>query len=541
MSNFSDNDFDMEERENNESRGLAMRIDTQKLKRFLPYLLFLLPALLLTLYAILEATDILPARIYIGNSRIRLVGITDNAFMTSLTVFSYVLSPLAGIGLFAFNLYRRMISSPEQTPVDDDVYVERFTSPVNTERENTSEEQMEEQEQSEAAPTESPVDTVELGEAVSFEETENTESEDEAPVIPDRPEYMIYKNLEAIDAAVASQVDREFTDSFTLDALLSDLVLFFSSKGYSIPETTARRILSAIGAARCIWITGKNRDVTLETVKLIAEYFGSVIHEEKLLPTEYSTTDLSVRYLGEGAFSESGFIVDVYSANYNPSRISFAALFGDFSKYSLNCLNPYIESADIVGRVRTADIIPTYNSYLNFVAGGKITVPSNIWYILGASDATCVGMPNGAIAVDVSAIAASAPESVEERTWIYASHSKLFDLIRKAKDDKYISEEYWKKLDAIEEYIAKRVSGFYLGNKEIRSIERYAAVCLSMNGSIYETLDGVVAGMILPALNACPREMISGDEDGIFALVDRIFGMDNMPFTHEILRKFGVA
>ena len=149
-------------------------------------------------------------------------------------------------------------------------------------------------------------------------------------------------------------------------------------------------------------------------------------------------------------------------------------------------------------------------------------------------------MPDSAVAVDFGTL--SAKEAVEnaENTHMFVSQDAFLELIRKVKDESFISEEYWKKLDATEEYIAKNVQGFRIDNKRVRGIERYAAVCLSMQGTLYEVLDGVVAGMLIPMLASCEREALSGNEDGISVFVDRVFGMDNMPFTHEIIRKFGV-
>ena len=535
MNNYPDNGFE----NNGGEQGaptpqMKTHFDSSKLKKYLiPAVFFLIPAVLLTVYAILEGLDVLPPRIYLGGTRIRLVGLTDNSFMMLLTVLSFIICPIVAIAILAYRMRgSESFGEAEENGIDANTCVQRFIE--NKEESSVTEETVSFDGGNEVITAEESEQAAEPTEAASLPEEPIEE------VIPPRPEYVRYSKLSEIDRTAPACVSKSFTESFTLEMLLEDFIAFLCSKGYDMPPETARRLLSAVGASRCLWITGKKKNVTSEIVKLLAEYFGSSVHEEKLADTEYSTSDLSVRYEGNGAFSESGFIVDVYGANYAQDKISFAALSGNFSKVSLDCLAPYISGADVAGRVRKVEVISefsTYGTVLNHIIGNKMSVPSNIWYLLLSDDAACAAMPNGAVAVDLGAVAVKEPSEMPEKEWILSSMFAFSELIRHAKDEKYISEEYWKKLDATEEYVSAKLSGFALDNKKIRSIERYAAVCLSMNGSLYEALDGVVAGMLIPALSSCDKEALNGSEDGIAAFIDKTFGMDNMPFTHEILRK----
>lgn len=167
-------------------------------------------------------------------------------------------------------------------------------------------------------------------------------------------------------------------------------------------------------------------------------------------------------------------------------------------------------------------------------------VPSNVWYMLQTHDATGKGIPDNAIALDLGAVTACDSVSFEGAR-ITASVSSFFELVHNAAEKHFIDEPDFRKLDEIERYIQKRVPEFKIDNKETRGIERYAAACLAMNGSMNEALDGIIAGMLIPVLADCKRDDLMGDADGIYVLIDRLLGIDNMPFTLEILRKFGVA
>jgi hypothetical protein len=164
-----------------------------------------------------------------------------------------------------------------------------------------------------------------------------------------------------------------------------------------------------------------------------------------------------------------------------------------------------------------------------------------VWYILiPAGEDVAKSLPAAAIGVDISDV--SLCEAAKEPAPAPATVSalRLTDIGRRMKENNYIPEEYWKKIDALEEYIAAR-SDFELDNVTIRRIEAEAGILLGTGADIYTAVDTVMAGRVLPALANCPRESITGEEDGIITLIDRIFGLDNLPLCHEYFRKLGVA
>ena len=64
---------------------------------------------------------------------------------------------------------------------------------------------------------------------------------------------------------------------------------------------------------------------------------------------------------------------------------------------------------------------------------------------------------------------------------------------------------------------------------------------MAAGAELPEALDAVMAAKMLPMLAACPVEEISGEEGGIIALLDRTFGVDNIPCSYDCIRKLGVA
>ena len=96
-------------------------------------------------------------------------------------------------------------------------------------------------------------------------------------------------------------------------------------------------------------------------------------------------------------------------------------------------------------------------------------------------------------------------------------------------------------MDIIEAYIANKVKGYVLDNISIRKIEAFVGAYVAMGGELYSAIDYVVAAKILPALSSCDKEMLLSDENGLASIIDRTFGLDNMPLSLECARKLGAV
>ena len=170
-------------------------------------------------------------------------------------------------------------------------------------------------------------------------------------------------------------------------------------------------------------------------------------------------------------------------------------------------------------------------------------LPHNVWYaIIPMPGANLFDRPEDAIPVDFSSVTELSDDA--ERAYsapMVLTVKRLAELATRAKITHYIPEEYWKKIDQVEEYIAKRVSGYFLDNRSVRRIESYAAVYLAAGGKLSDALDCVVAGKLLHRLSGCPKEEISGEEHGAAALLDKVFGLDNMPKSIECARRLGAS
>ena len=117
---------------------------------------------------------------------------------------------------------------------------------------------------------------------------------------------------------------------------------------------------------------------------------------------------------------------------------------------------------------------------------------------------------------------------------------QLLQMAPKTEEDYYISEEYWKKLDELEEYLAP-LTGFRLDNKTTRMIEQYAGVFIAAGGDELSAIDSVLAARILPSQKEALAASADERQVSLSNRLDALFGIDNLPACAELIGKLDMA
>jgi hypothetical protein len=167
-----------------------------------------------------------------------------------------------------------------------------------------------------------------------------------------------------------------------------------------------------------------------------------------------------------------------------------------------------------------------------------------MWYMLVASEEKAK-LPEGSNEYSselyLKGKDALAPVSEEEqKTHNPISFAQFEEFISDALETDTLSLEIWKKLDRLEEYLQAKLP-FAISNPVARQIERYSAVYVACGGAEIEALDKVLANKLLPMLFAYTKDQIDHEGDTFTELLDSLFGMDNLPITHKVMTKYGLA
>ena len=480
--------------------------------------LFLIPAAILLVYDILVAADVLPVWIYFNHYRVKLLRITENGLMTTISLVAFVVLPLIGLIMTVRRRnYNLSVSQPDDESANE-------YNPIFVQNTETTTEEEKVSEVTEPTPTAvSDAQTSSDGELVEY--------------------FYSLLNLADTNARAADYKSVEYTKNPTLKNIVEDFSNFAKSKGLTVPENSARAIFSAMASSKLLYVVGvKDRKLARRMAITIAEYFGSDLHIEGIRQDVKSPVSLAVRKArNEEYYVESEFLVDVYSANHCPSAVRFAALDSVNSVALSDYFGEYMDGIDVATRERYATIATATGKTPEYVRVNKMKLPSNVWYFIIPTDETVYSnIPEAAMPLAFFGISYNEEGVTAPAEHMLLSADSVMNAARNVKENYFIPEEYWKKIDLVEEYIAKRCK-FVIDNKTIRRMESYAAVSLAAGATVYEAVDGALAGKVLPALAHCDKDSLLSEEDSISALIDRVFGLDNMPLSQELLRRLGVA
>ena len=101
-----------------------------------------------------------------------------------------------------------------------------------------------------------------------------------------------------------------------------------------------------------------------------------------------------------------------------------------------------------------------------------------------------------------------------------------------------LSDEIWKKIDRLEEYLSTLI-GYRFNNRKTRLMEKYSSAYLAMGGSEAETVDSMLSACVLSELYPQRgRFTAMSGEEGLVEFLERDFGAENLPNSIEIVRKF---
>lgn len=379
-----------------------------------------------------------------------------------------------------------------------------------------------------------------FGSATESVEDEEEEEEDEtAPVV-----LPSYADLLAVDTAFARGLALEYNQEITLDDLIADFCAYASERGVQISRRTAGMLFGVMGASRLVWIIDKRRDLTQALLESLASYFGTELHLHTAGTRWSSQAGLMV---GRDPVTKekkaSGFLTDLYAAHYRENSICISAV----DNVDPQLISPYfgslVEYAHHPER-QTNVFVPQILSgrQPRHIQKSTMELPNNLWILLRVADEkTLSKLPEDSMVVDLSDLKDAEKKEVEannERAVL--SYGRFKELMESAKMESYISEEYWKKIDALEEYMGRKLK-YILSNRTIQQIEAYAAVCLKETVGVYEVLDAVVAYKMLPELADCEKELLTDESDGLVAALDRIFGLDNMPASLRTVKQMGLV
>lgn len=347
--------------------------------------------------------------------------------------------------------------------------------------------------------------------------------------------YLENEELEAIDddadflqdlEPVISKRDRlNFNDEISLDSLVEDFSMFAAKRGLVVDKYSIRELIASMASEHLIFIKSFNAILAKQIVSLLCEYFEVDVYTDQI---DDSYTNTSSLIYNKKTHSQTSFLSALLAAKAQRNSVNFAIL----ENVNPNTMMNYFKNV----LPFTANPSEDYKIRVNSSSGERVfDVPLNIWFLAIVDENFKEDISPDVAAASIS-ITISCHED-EGKVDAKAEHKvisyKYFNhLVAKARDEYYLDEILWKKLDEFESYLNELVD-LNLSNKKQCQIEDYLSVYLGCSGMENDALDSLLMNKILPMSY---KELANNPEFKFLDMsekVDRIFGTDIVPLVQK--------
>lgn len=335
----------------------------------------------------------------------------------------------------------------------------------------------------------------------------------------------IYEDAPDVPTPILSSSSYDIESSF--EDLANNLISYAMSQGIKVDYPSVRGLLSAIAANRLVIIRCDNLELIRGFLKCLNSVISSSITFTTVKDDFSNPADLYYQIMN-GLRYKSEFIKSLYYAKDNLEGIHFAALenvnlatIDSWLCEIYPILDNIVENHQVILHTRSGDLSLNY--------------PVNLWILAVLSaDSTPLNSKFLARNAAFTEIKLESCEPVEiDTNFTKLSYKHLGTLVVGNSERYYISEESFKHLDKIIEYLRQKMY-LVFGNKEACSLEDYISTFISMGGSSHEALDGGLASKLIPYILA--DEASKSFMDDLARMLDKEFGSDNIPLTEQAIR-----
>lgn len=336
--------------------------------------------------------------------------------------------------------------------------------------------------------------------------------------------------------ALAATYEVKFDDTDTSDAVLADKVSFGElcrnlrnfalHRGINLEITSARSLVAAIAACKLVFITSKSAELLPAFVKILNEYYGN---ETPIVASDdWNTLSDILWEEGDGKYVLSAFSNAVYAAHKSREQERVVVI----ENVNINNLGRYF------GNFLEYANHPTEEYVINFNEETSFRLPDNLTYVLVAQDGILDMLPteilNAALIADVMLSEATVTEEDVEPKLI--SHDDFLLMLSEAKEESFVSERIWKKVDALSETI-NATERFSIGNKNIIQSESFTSVMMACGADEPEAVTNMFLAKLSYILKNTHMFRQDGGEKEVYSIVEKLFADEELTKIKRSLTK----
>ena len=331
---------------------------------------------------------------------------------------------------------------------------------------------------------------------------------------------------------VSSEYIAYIDKSQNFASAVTEFEIFAASRGCKFAPAVIKKIFAALASSRLIVTTGINDKDFNTFMTVLSNYFESKAFIDRVDSSYISTENLLFKRDSSGAKVRTQALSAIETARSTSHNIHFAGLTNVtaselpnyFSAYINYFKNPYGHHYVTVSNDKNAEA-----SYY---------IPQNLWFVLNIAEtespASLPDFITEIATVNIFTFSDCTPSGQYPNIKKFSYHQMEL-LAEKAGGLHFIKEENWKKVDKLENYLA-RSSEFEISNKMWLCLEKFASVYIASEGEESEALDeAVFAKLIVPAISAYKASADKFDKS-LGETLEAIFGEGNVDSCLKMIK-----
>lgn len=326
-----------------------------------------------------------------------------------------------------------------------------------------------------------------------------------------------------------------FGDTVDLKELCDNFYLFLVSKGMLLEHKKIRELFSSMASNKLVVI--RNTSYTdLKFLKAFNEFLGNETYYEVANKNIASEQEL-IWINKHGQATTSDFINGICEASKHSNNVNVAALTEvDLEKCNLylgSILN-FVRNPNEKGSIRIDMVKEAPIS--QYMTNGKLPIPKNMWFLLFLNEESIYKLPKNlvedTILLEIDIKDVDSKEYTKELKAL--SYTGFVDAITKAKEENFIPDELWSKIDEFEELMNNKYN-YSIANNTVRKMENYASSYNVCGEDESVSVDSSIANILLGFIF---NENFIDEESHkvITSMLTEVF--DDIVITKEALNKY---
>ncbi len=322
----------------------------------------------------------------------------------------------------------------------------------------------------------------------------------------------------------------DYPEAESFEKMCGSFRRFVMNCGINLGVSSSRKVLAAIAASRLVLISSKNTELLPEFMQAVNGYFGGLGFS--VAEDNWNTAEdiLWQEVSGRNTYSVfTSSVVDT-SRRHNKNAV---ALIGNVSAINLS---------DWFGEMIDFAATPTEEHFIVLNDETKFSVPQNLCCLLftqenGLRSELMREIVDASLQIEVSIRRAEDLSSAEDGTGNSeraVSYPNFCALVRGARENYYLSEKNWAKIDLLFEQLNAN-ERIPLGNKNTLQAEKYTSVLMSCGADEGKALECLFLAKIVPLLKTSRAYAQEGGETAIYDLIRKIFAEEDLTKVQKVL------